>query len=226
MLVAQVAGATHPRPKAASPLRVSLVPAYQQCTASNRTHGPPLAFPSCNPPAQASSFVTVGTPDANTAAANSIGYVMLKVSLTASDNLTVTGRVTDVRCKPGTSASVCSSANAAGGPDYSGELQVDMTVRVTDHFNAVSPGGGTDPATVIDIPSPANMFCAGTADTSTGGECNIVTGPCPPGGCSSIRDGDRTVAGVSQIRLLDGGADGIMSTTPNGLFGVQGLFIP
>ena len=37
---------SYPRPRGASPLRVSLVPAYQACTAPNRTHGSPLSFPS------------------------------------------------------------------------------------------------------------------------------------------------------------------------------------
>ena len=32
---------------------------------SNRTHGPALAFPSCNPPVPRSAQLTVGTPDAN-----------------------------------------------------------------------------------------------------------------------------------------------------------------
>ncbi len=41
---------SYPRPKGATPSRFSLVPAYLPCTTSNRTHGPPLAFPSCNPP--------------------------------------------------------------------------------------------------------------------------------------------------------------------------------
>ena len=53
------------RPKGATPLRVPLVPAFQQCTAADRTHGPPLAFPSCASPAQTSGNLTVGTPDAN-----------------------------------------------------------------------------------------------------------------------------------------------------------------
>ena len=35
----------YPRPKGATPTRVSLVPAYRQCTSPDRTHGPPLAFP-------------------------------------------------------------------------------------------------------------------------------------------------------------------------------------
>jgi hypothetical protein len=58
--LAQVAGATHVYPKGATPLRVPFVPAYKQCTAPNRTHGSPLAFASCRPPAPASSFLTVG----------------------------------------------------------------------------------------------------------------------------------------------------------------------
>ena len=45
-------GSGYPRPKGASPMRGSLVPAYEPCTAPNRTHGPPLAFPSCAPPAR------------------------------------------------------------------------------------------------------------------------------------------------------------------------------
>ena len=53
------------RPKGATPLRVSLVPAFQACTSPNRTHGPPLAHPSCAPPQQVSPQLTVGAPDAN-----------------------------------------------------------------------------------------------------------------------------------------------------------------
>ncbi len=41
------------------------------------THGPPLAFPSCSSPDQASPNLTVGTPDANGRGANSIGAVRL-----------------------------------------------------------------------------------------------------------------------------------------------------
>ena len=43
-------------------LVASLVPAYNQCTSPNRTHGPSLAHPSCNPPSQASDNVTVVPP--------------------------------------------------------------------------------------------------------------------------------------------------------------------
>ena len=79
MLVASVANATHPRPKGATPLRASLVPAYNACATPNRTHGTPLAFPSCNPPVQTSTSLTIGSPDANGAAANSVGFIKISV---------------------------------------------------------------------------------------------------------------------------------------------------
>ena len=78
LLTAAPAQATHPRPKGATPIRMSLVPAYAACAAPNRTHGPPLAFASCNPPAQASAQATVGTPDAFGGAANSTSYLLLR----------------------------------------------------------------------------------------------------------------------------------------------------
>src|SRR6185503_13900664 len=78
MVVVQAAVATHPRPLAASPLRVPLVPAYEECTSPNRIHGPPLAIESCNPPVQTSKFLTVGTFDANGANANSAGFFSMR----------------------------------------------------------------------------------------------------------------------------------------------------
>ena len=116
----------YPRPKGATPMRASLVPAYNQCTSPNRVHGPP-DFPgnasnpdgSCNPPAQTSGQITVGTPDANGAAANSVGFVRLSVingnPATTADEADVRYQVsiTDVRCKPG--AGACGAANAPRG---------------------------------------------------------------------------------------------------------------
>lgn len=227
--VAELAGATHPRPKGATPFKVSLVPTYNPCTAPNRTHGPPLAFPSCSPPAQTSGFVTVGTPDANGAAANSVGSIRIDVIVGVpgppnDSDVIVTPQMTDVRCKAGTSS--CGNANAAGGPDYTGWLQGNATITITDHFNAVQSGGGIDPATVVDIPWPMSFNCASTADTSIGAVCKVTT-QCTRPDCSNIRDGDRTVVGITQLQVFDGGPDGIIGT-PNGntLFAVQGLFVP
>lgn len=225
MVIAQLAGATHPRPRGATPLRVSLVPAYKQCTgAGNRTHGAPLAFPSCAPPVQASSFLTVGTPDANSAPANSVGFALLKVKGTSPEDLLIKANITDVRCKTGTAASVCNSANGVGGADYSGELQGQALLRISDHYNGP---GLNEAATVTDIPLPVNMSCANTSDTSVGGTCSVDTsantvqpGAIPDGGVA------RAVVEIGQLRIDDGGADGQVATTDNTTFEVQGIFIP
>ena len=147
MVMTSIAGASHPRPMGATPLRVPLVPAFDECATTNRTHGPPLAFPSCNPPVPSSKFVTVGTPDANGAPAKSQGFVKVAVRTNPGpppqSTIVITSRITDVRCRAGTST--CGNANTAGGADYTGELQANATIRNTDHYNATSPGGGTDP---------------------------------------------------------------------------------
>jgi WD40 repeat protein len=220
----------YPRPKSTGPLLVSLVPAYAQCTAPDRTHGAPLAFPSCNPPAQTSSYLTVGTPDANGAPANSAGYARLKV------NLGVPGpphdtqaflklSLTDVRCA--TPAPACGSVNAQGGADYAGELESRIGLRITDRWSAVSPGGGTDPATMEDYTLKLPMFspCAGTASTAAGANCTTTTNLAAviPG---VVPEGKRAIWEVERVRVYDGGPDGDAATDDNTLFATQGVFVP
>jgi hypothetical protein len=228
MVMASMASATHPRPKGATPLRVSLVPAFNACTAPNRTHGPPLSFPSCNPPVQSSGSVTVGTPDANGAAANMTGFVKLEVIAgipgpPEDSDVNITASISDVRCKAGTTA--CGNANAADGADYTGQVQGNATIRITDHFNAVAPGGGTDAATVVDIPFPVPAQCANTASTAEGGLCtaNTSANATVPG---AVKDGKRANVEIGQITITDGGSDGQNGTQPNTLAFVQGIFIP
>jgi hypothetical protein len=228
MVTAQISSATHPRPKGATPLRVSIVPSYKACTVPNRTHGAPLAFPSCNPPVQTSSYLTVGTPDANgVAAANNVAFVRLDVKVGVpgppdDSDVLIKSSGSDIRCKPATAATVCSQANAADGPDYSGELQGNATIRITDHYNGP---GLNEAATVQDIPFPVNATCANTADTGSGGLCtaNTSANAVVPG---SVKDTQRAVVEIQQIQISDGGADGQVATADNTLFGVQGIFIP
>jgi hypothetical protein len=236
LVAAEFASATHPRPKGATPLRLSMVPAYNACASPNRTHGTPLAFPSCNPPVQSSTAITIGSPDANGAAANSVGSIKIAVIAGVpgppeDSDVALTANVTDVRCKAGTAA--CGSANAADGADYTGELQGDAQIRITDHWNAVAPGGGPDAATVIDIPFPVNTSCAATASTAIGATCSVNTtanavigGPGPPWADPVVKDTKRAVVQVGQVQVIDGGPDGVVATTPNTLYGVQGIFIP
>jgi hypothetical protein len=222
MAVSQVASGSHVRPKGASPLRASLVPSFKACATPNRTHGAPLAFPSCNPPVQSSNFLTVGTPDANGAGANSVGSILLKVKATSPEDVIIQSSITDVRCQAGTAASVCSSANAADGPDYSGELQGNATIRISDHYNGPNLN---EAATVVDIPFPVNATCVNTSLTTIGGTCttNTTANAVVPG---SVKDTQRAVVEVGQLQINDGGADGLVSTADNTLFEVQGIFIP
>ena len=222
LVTAQLSSATHVRPKGATPIRASMVPAFKACAAPNRTHGAPLAFPSCNPPVQASNFLTIGSPDANGAGANGTAFVLLKVKATSPEDVLITSTGTDIRCQPATAATVCNSANAGDGPDYSGQVQGNATIRISDHYNGPSL---TEAATVTDIPFPVNGTCANTTSTSIGGTCSVNTSANAVV-VGSVKDTQRGVVEISQLQIFDGGADGNVTTADNTLFAVQGIFIP
>jgi hypothetical protein len=226
---AQIGSASHPRPMAASPQQVALVPAYNQCTAANRTHGPPLDYPACNPPAQSSSSVTVGTSDANGANANSTGSIRVAAMVGAPGppddaDVKILANITDVRCKVGTTA--CGASNTQAGPDYTGELQVSLVIRISDHWNAPTAGGGPDPATVIAIPLLANFSCTATASADVGSSCTLNTTMNTLYQAEAVKDGKRTVVALEQPQVRDGGPDGVMGTAPNRVFAAQGIFVP
>ena len=234
LLLAAPAQGTHPRPKGATPFKVPLVPAYSACAAPNRTHGPPLAFASCNPPAQTSAQATVGTPDAFGGAANATGYLRLTVCLgcgheTAPDDILIDIELNDVRCVP--TGARCGAANASGPADYSGEVRPSLTYRLTDHWNGTAPGGGTDAATVEDFTfadsaSFLTSTCVQSASTSTGSTCSLHTsqdGIVP----FSVRESRRSIWELHAVRIYDGGADGDGDTTAdNTVFARPGVFIP
>ena len=218
----QTAGASHVRPKGASPLRVAIVPAFKSCAAPNRTHGAPLAFPSCNPPVQTSNFLTVGTPDANGAGANATAFILARVDSIPPEDVLITATGNDIRCLPATAAAVCNGANAADGPDYSGQVQGNATIRISDHTNGPSMN---EAATVVDIPFPVNGQCANTTATTIGGTCSVNTSAnaVVPG---AVKDNQRGIVEIAQVPVNDGGADGQIATADNTVFGVQGVFIP
>jgi hypothetical protein len=215
---------------------MSLVPAYAPCAAPDRTHGPPLAFGSCNPPAQTSAQATVGTPDAFGGGANSTGYLRLKYLPCPlghcppdSDDIQIDIALTDVRCVP--TGTRCGSGNAAGSADYSGEMRLSLSVRLTDHWNATAPGGGLDAATVQDFtmelpPPPGSWACVQSGSTATGSTCDLHTTlmALMPG---AVKDSKRSIWELHAIQIADGGADGEGDTTAdNTVFTRPGVFIP
>ena len=223
LVMAAPADATHPRPKGAWPLRASLVPAYEACATPDRQHGPPLAFPSCSSPSQVTNRLTVGNPPA--AAANMVGHWQQNVTVgvpgppddSCAPN---SGTISDVRC-----TGVGGGCTGAGA-DYTGHLEVRFSARITDHWNAVAPGGGPEPATVQEIELRIPVLCAATSDPNAGGTCSVATDlqAVYPG---SIKDTKRMIIEYGQVRVLDGGDDGD-ATTDDGAqtFLTQGVFIP
>jgi hypothetical protein len=206
----------YPRPKAAAPTRVSLVPAYAQCTpaAANRTHGPPLGFPSCSSPNQTSSELTIGTADANGQPTKSVSFVRYGVQV---GNPSTPADEADVRII----ASITDVRNKSDLSDYAGELQLDQGLRITDRDNG-SPG----PGTVSDADFPVTIPCVPTADTTVGSTCAIdttVEAIVP----NALKEGRRAVWEIGQVKVYDGGTDGAASTTAdNTLFMDEGLFVP
>jgi Tol biopolymer transport system component len=212
------------RPKGASPFRASLVPAYQPCVVATREHGPPLAFPSCNPPVQESSYLTVGTPDANGPPANSVGSLRYGVQAGVpgppdDSDVNIAFSYSDVRCRIG--ISTCAGGSLS---DYTGEVEVSTDMRISDRNNAVAPDGGSESGTVNDLPFTFTVPCVATL-TSDGGRCTMYTtaNALSPG---FARDTKRTLIELSNVRVMDGGSDGQVATPPNGLFAVQGIFVP
>jgi glucose/arabinose dehydrogenase len=211
----------YPRPAAATPTTVRLVPALNQCTSPNGSHGAPLASASCNPPQQASDHLTVGTPDANGKAANSAGSLVLKVVGESPINpgngdqadVNITFRLSDVRRK-------------SDLLDYTGELRALLNLRITDRYNG--PGQDT-PATTADASFPFTVACSTTgppSDTTIGSDCNL-TSSADAVMADSVREGRRSIWELGQVQVFDGGADGMAATTgDNTLFAVQGAFLP
>jgi len=114
-------------PIGASPLRVSLVPAFKPCDTADAdsTHGTPLDFPSCGAPAPTSSTATVG--------GQSLGFARMVVCDAGSGSalchpstgtlplpdVRLTASIRDVKCAsslPG-GQSACSAAGADYNPN-------------------------------------------------------------------------------------------------------------
>jgi acetyl esterase/lipase len=208
------------RPKSATPINMTLVPAYDPCIAGatdNAEHGAPLAAPSCSPPTPASEFVTVGTPDANGNAPNSNGLVTLK-TLGESPIDPNNGDQADIQIN----ASITDVFNRSDLTDYTGELLGVLRLQVTDRLN----GAFEDyPGTASDLMLTFNVNCLATAG-SEGSDCSAATtaDSVLPG---VVREGKRAVWEIPQFELFDGGPDGDADTSGDvELFAVPGLFAP
>ena len=206
---------SYARPQGATPARFSLVVAYPRCDAPDGVHGPPLDYASCADPGPESHRLTTGTPDANGRGANFVGRIRLAVRPgdpgTPDDEADVNLVVafSDVREAPTLA-------------DYTGELDVNVGLRLTDRLN----GTGTEAGTLTDQGLRATVPCAVTVDTEAGSTCELSTTleALVPG---VAVEGARAIWEVGQVIVNDGGSDGDADTSgDNTLFATPGIFIP
>jgi len=212
------AGQAYARPRAATPISVKFVPTFQACTSSNSTHGAPLVAPSCNPPRPTSQHLTVGAPEGNGLPANFTGDLNLKTVGESPINPS-NGDQADVTIKA-TLTDVRRAASPYG--DYTGELQGRLVLRVTDRSNGTALDQS---ATGTDVLFPYTIPCQATADPNIGSTCSVSTsvdGVMP----GFVKEGKRSIWALRSAHVLDGGSDGVASTTPNTLFATQGFFTP
>ena len=211
------------RPRGASPTLVRLVPAYEPCNSPNGSHGPPLAVTSCSPPDPSSAHLTVGTPDSNGQPVKLEGHVTIKAICSppapgTSPPCTEPGEQGDVEIEFG----ITDIRRQGDLSDYAGELQSVLVLRTTDRLNGNSL---TDPATASDVPFSIPVPCMPNTDATVGSSCNLTT-TADAVLAGMVFEGKRTVWGLGEIEVRDGGADGDADTGPNTPFLQQGLFAP
>jgi len=220
-----------PRPKAATPSYLPLVPAYVDCQAGseNEAHAPPLSFGSCNPPQLQSGVLTVGTPDANLKAANSKSSIKLRVVPDTpgppdESDIQLVVTVNDV---------FCTAANTAcpSGPlsDFTGKLLISIRFRISDKSNGSPP---VEAATGQDVDFQVPLQCVATV-TDVGGLCTTTTSVNSfyPG---ALTNGRRATWAIQDINVLDPGPNGTgfgacPPTCGDGdeaVFMRQGIFVP
>ncbi len=214
-LVVTFSNDAYARPQGASPLRASLVPAYEPCMSPNREHGPPLAHPACGPPQRSSQNVTVGTQDANGRPAAFVGMVRYAVlpgiTTTPEDEADVAldANVTDVR-------------DVTSLLPYTGELQVRTMLRATDRGSGPAQD---EPATTQEITLPVTVPCTPAPGLGAGAVCSVSTtlDAVLPG---VVKERARSIWALGPVEVFDGGPDGDVDTPGNAVFARQGVFVP
>jgi hypothetical protein len=168
-----------PKPVGASPLRVSLVPAFKPCEVSNADsrHGQPLGFLSCRDPKPASSTVTVGS--------NSLGFVRMVVCDSRSvssfcnpaggvlpkPDIRFTGSIRDVKCASSLPAG--QTACSAPGADYNPSAGAGPYTNAGNGTAGASPScfptatSASDCITGADLTAVAMLPGASTGGSGT-----------------------------------------------------------
>jgi|SRR4051794_35147731 hypothetical protein len=230
--LATTASANHPRPQGATPKYDPLVLYFNECSAPNLAHDTPAPkAPSCGA-STTPGYLTVGTPDYDSLAAQFVGSVRLNVcpvaGCTGSD-VKVTVKMTDVRCgKDIATASPGLCVGGAFGP-YVGSVATNIDMKITDHCNSPVNDGVCPPAPGATATSQHALFAITTpcanAGPTIGAACAVTTtlNAQVPG---AVQGGYRSNV-ESFTTIDDGGADGNASTViDNKRFATEGFFVP
>ena len=193
-----IADQLFPRPGGATPLRVSMAPAYQQCTSPNSTHIAPLDEPSCTPAVQESALLTTSSIGRGLAAATLSALPGNTGTMADEADFSITASATDV-------------LNKVGGTDYTGKVILTTRMRVTDQSSGYS---GEEGGTVQDAQFSVPFDCVATPSDPAGSSCTVTTtaDTLLP---NFIKETKRTIISTFTVNLLDAGADGSI-TPPSG----------
>jgi hypothetical protein len=223
--------------------------------AINSTHVPPLSNASCIHATQAGGVsITKSSTLGFTTTGTGSGKVQLIVrceppapaseappcGTTAGENEDVrisASGVTGVTCKvagggaPPTFDGVCTAVGAG----YSGFLQAQSVIRITDHSNptacAVGSGAGCGTGTVSDLTFSVPMIC-GTFAALPAGTCAPAVSTINTGLAGAVKELQRGNVEILNIRIKDPGTDFSLGGAPyNGTgdekkFLTQGIFLP
>jgi TolB protein len=150
------------RPQSASPLRVPLTIAFDDCGAGP-THSPPFNTSTCGPARASSPDLTVGEPLVNGKPSKANGFIKI-TSLLSPSNGQVNVSIKDVRC-----ANYVSGCNDLLG-DYTSFLNLGLQFQITDR---ATPAGTA--ATIPLVALSAQVPCTATTDTTVGSTCTLAT---------------------------------------------------
>lgn len=206
-------------PKYANVLDVALVPnlrqtiSTSQCEARGGTpssHGPPLAFSSCNPPGYVPGTVAR----------------MGNLAVSIFDSRAVLG-VTTGSPAPGDQADFSVYADVvdvhtAAGAEYLSGARLVARLRITDSYNGPSLA---DPATTLDFEISAPTTCTATPSSPARSRCLVSTSAdaLTPG---TVKENKDMVIQAFRPRMYDSGVDGVLGNGDDRTFAVPGIYIP
>jgi len=247
MVIASSAMAAHARPNAATPFYVTMVTAMNPCTApagnpAGMKHGGTLAFASCQtgmgtsgPTSTNISFGSPGSPAP--APAQGTGFARICTSAgcgglapaNAAGDMKVESVIMDVRCTGSTNCAPAGPGGSNNGAqttqDYTGQVRLETTLRITDHAN-----GGTTSGTLRDVPVDFPGACvlnAGTGALSApiGGTCTVNTSLNARYGAGASAAGRLANIEVENVSIRDGSVSGTSPATGLTAYS-EGILIP